>query len=141
MHLTAEVEHPFSGPTGWFEAKGDEILLDEPLLAALPEKPRELVRSLDARGTVNFDLRTWRAAGRRAGPPASPAGLERLLGPLQQVPLSAEQRPRRAGDDRRRLDAAGPRREQQHRRGSPATEPERPRRCEQGNELVLETCR
>ncbi len=58
--LTAEVEHPFAGPTGWFKAKGDEILLDEPLLAALPEKSRELVRALDARGTVNFELRTWR---------------------------------------------------------------------------------
>ncbi len=60
VHLTAEVEHPFCGPAGWFQAKGEEILLDEALLAALPEKPRELVRSLDARGTVNFDLRTWR---------------------------------------------------------------------------------
>ncbi len=60
VRLTAEVAHPFSNPTGWFEAKGDDIQLDEPLLAALPEKPREVVRSLDPRGTVNVYLRMWR---------------------------------------------------------------------------------
>jgi hypothetical protein len=60
VRLTAEIEHPFSDPTGWFEAKGEEIQLDEALLAALPEKPRELLRALDVRGTMNFELRTWR---------------------------------------------------------------------------------
>ena len=60
VRLAAEVAHPFSGPVGWFEAKGDEIPLDEALLAALPEKPREVVRTLDPRGTVSFYARLWR---------------------------------------------------------------------------------
>ncbi|MBU4273370.1 MAG: AsmA-like C-terminal domain-containing protein [Planctomycetes bacterium] len=60
VRLTAEMAHPFSDPTGWFEAKGDNIQLDEALIAALPEKPRKVVRSLDPRGTVNFYARMWR---------------------------------------------------------------------------------
>ena len=60
VRLAAEVAHPFPVPTGWFEAKGDDLQLDEALLAALPEKPREVVRSLDPRGTVNFYVRMWR---------------------------------------------------------------------------------
>ena len=59
VRLAAEATHPFSAPTGWFEAKGDDIQLDESLLAALPEKPSEVVRALDPRGTVNFYLRMW----------------------------------------------------------------------------------
>ena len=60
VRLTAEVAHLFSGPTGWFEARGDDVQLDEALVAALPEKPREVVRSLDPRGKVNFYVRMWR---------------------------------------------------------------------------------
>ncbi|MEN6451917.1 MAG: AsmA-like C-terminal region-containing protein [Thermoguttaceae bacterium] len=59
-HLTAEIDHALSAPSGWFEAKGDEILLDETLLAALPEQSRALAHALDIRGTVNFGLRVWR---------------------------------------------------------------------------------
>ncbi len=60
VRLAAEMTHPFSNPTGWFEAKGDNIQLDEALFAALPEKSRKVVRSLDPRGTVNFYARMWR---------------------------------------------------------------------------------
>ncbi len=60
VRLTAEMAHPFSDPTGWFEAKGDNIQLDEALFAALPEKSRKVVRSLDPQGTVNFYARMWR---------------------------------------------------------------------------------
>jgi hypothetical protein len=60
VRLTGESVHPFSEPTGWFEAKGDGIPLDESLLAALPEKSSEVVRALQPRGTVNFYLRMWR---------------------------------------------------------------------------------
>jgi len=60
VRLTAEIAHPLSGPTGWFEARGDKIQIDETLLAALPEKSKKVVRSLDPRGTVNFYVRMWR---------------------------------------------------------------------------------
>ena len=67
--------------------QGDNIQLDERLLVALPEKPQEVVRSLDPAGTVDF-LRAdvAREAG-RADAPASAAGAEPLLDPLQQVSL------------------------------------------------------
>ncbi|MEN6558152.1 MAG: AsmA-like C-terminal region-containing protein [Thermoguttaceae bacterium] len=55
VRLSAAVDHPFSHePTGQFEATGDDIPLDESLIAALPEKPRKVVRSLNPAGTVNF---------------------------------------------------------------------------------------
>ncbi|MEN6459701.1 MAG: AsmA-like C-terminal region-containing protein [Thermoguttaceae bacterium] len=60
VQLKAAVDHPFSGPSGWFVAHGDDILLDQPLLAALPEKSRNVLCSLDAHGTANFELRIWR---------------------------------------------------------------------------------
>ncbi len=60
LRLTADVAHPFAGPSGWIEIQGDDLQLDESLLAALPEKPREVVRSLDPHGAVNFYVRLWR---------------------------------------------------------------------------------
>ena len=60
VRLTVDMAHPFTGPVGRFEAKGDDIQIDEALLAALPEKSRKVVRALDPRGTVNFFLRMWR---------------------------------------------------------------------------------
>ena len=90
VRLAAEVAHPLSGPTGWFEAKGDDIQLDEALIAALPEKPREVVRSLDPRGTVELLPADVARSARRTDAPASPAGAEPLLDPLQQVSLSVD---------------------------------------------------
>ncbi len=58
--LAAEFTHPFSGPIGWFEVKGDDIQLDEAIVTALPDKPREVVRSLAPRGSLNFYTRFWR---------------------------------------------------------------------------------
>ncbi len=60
VRLEAEFAHPFSGPTGWFEIKGDDIQLDEAMITALPDKPREVVRSLAPQGTLNFYTRLWR---------------------------------------------------------------------------------
>jgi hypothetical protein len=60
LRLTADVAHPFADATGWVEVQGDDLQLDESLLSALPEKPREVVRSLDPHGTVNFYVRMWR---------------------------------------------------------------------------------
>jgi hypothetical protein len=74
VRIAAEVANPFSGSTGWFEAKGDDVQIDEALVAALPEKPREVVRSLDPHGTVNFYLRMWRSR------PGEPLHQHLLLG-------------------------------------------------------------
>ncbi len=60
VRLDAEVANPFSGPTGWLEAKGDALAIDEPLMAALSKKPQDAIRSLNPRGTLNFFLRLWR---------------------------------------------------------------------------------
>ncbi len=60
VRMTAEVARPLNGPTGWFEAKGDDIQIEQALIQALPEKSREVAQSLDPRGTVNFYYRCWR---------------------------------------------------------------------------------
>ena len=61
VHLTAAVAAPFSSaPTGWFEARGSDLQIDEALIAALPEKPQEVARSFDPRGTVGLYVRMWR---------------------------------------------------------------------------------
>ncbi|NUQ65678.1 MAG: hypothetical protein HUU20_24675, partial [Pirellulales bacterium] len=60
VRLSAEVRQPLSAPYGWVEARGDNIQLDEKLFSALPAKQRNVLRSLDPRGTVNFYFRSWR---------------------------------------------------------------------------------
>jgi hypothetical protein len=60
VRVTADVARPFADSAGWIEVQGDDLQIDESLLAALPEKPREVVRSLDPHGTVNFYARMWR---------------------------------------------------------------------------------
>jgi hypothetical protein len=62
IDLTAEANGPFSSnPTGWFEAHTSDLQIDEALIAALPPKPREVVRSLDPRGTLAAHVRIWRS--------------------------------------------------------------------------------
>ncbi len=60
VRMKAEVTRPLNGPTGWFEAKGDELQIDKEIIKALPEKSQEVAQSLNPRGTVNFDYRCWR---------------------------------------------------------------------------------
>lgn len=61
VRLKAEITRPLSGPTGWFEAKGDDIQIEPGMIQALREdKTREVVQSLDPRGSINFEYRCWR---------------------------------------------------------------------------------
>jgi hypothetical protein len=60
VRLAAEARDPFGRPFGWFEAKGDDIQLDEALIAALPDQTRKLARAFDPRGKVNVYFRLWR---------------------------------------------------------------------------------
>ncbi len=66
VDITAEISRPLSAPTGWFEARGDEVPVDETLVSALPEKSREVVTSLDPRGRFGFYVRMWRDAPEQA---------------------------------------------------------------------------
>ena len=89
VHVDAKWQHPLSAPVGWMEVKGDDLPLDEKLLAALPERPRAVARALDLRGTINFRYNLWRQspAGKRAPAPRRPR--QSLLGPLREIPLLA----------------------------------------------------
>ncbi len=60
VSLSAEVSHPDSAPVGWFEAKADEIPVDERLMAALPPQPQAVVRSLDVHGNISVYARLGR---------------------------------------------------------------------------------
>lgn len=60
IRLTAEVRSPMHGAVGWFEARGEDLPLDEKLLMALPERNRSVVRALNARGVCEFFYRVWR---------------------------------------------------------------------------------
>ena len=50
-----------SGWSGWFDAKGEELPLDERLLVALPENARKVVRTLNPQGSCNFHVHISRA--------------------------------------------------------------------------------
>ncbi len=62
VRMKAEVRRPLNGPSGWFEARGEEIQIDKDIVKALPEKPREVAQSLNPRGTVNFEYSCRRDA-------------------------------------------------------------------------------
>lgn len=61
VRLSGEVQHALSESIGWIEIKGDDLPLDEKLLAAMPERSRSVVRSLEPKGTCDFQAKLWRA--------------------------------------------------------------------------------
>jgi hypothetical protein len=60
VRVRANWRHPLSAPVGSLEIKGNDLPLDEKLLAALPERSRAVARALDLRGTVSFQYNLWR---------------------------------------------------------------------------------
>jgi hypothetical protein len=60
IRLNADIARPGPNFTGWIEARGDNIPLDEKLLAALNDINRPVLRSLNPQGTFNFFMRSWR---------------------------------------------------------------------------------
>jgi hypothetical protein len=56
VQMNGEIRHPMSGATGWFQARCDDLPLDNKLLAALPDSARPVVQSLNARGTLKVDF-------------------------------------------------------------------------------------
>ena len=104
LRLTADVAHPFGDATGQFEVEGDDLQLDESLVAALTEKPRAgrpLARP--ARHAEHVYVRIWREK------PGEPMHHHLLLAsqpmfdPLPEVSLSDFRDSRHAGDVRRQL--------------------------------------
>ncbi len=65
VRVAAKVTGLSCGPTGWFEARGDELQIDEKLLIALPERSRAVVRALNPRGTISFLMRMLRDSPQR----------------------------------------------------------------------------
>ncbi len=60
VRIDAEITDALDGPHGWLRVQSSAIPLDEKLLAALPGGSREVVRSLQPRGTIRVDYRLWR---------------------------------------------------------------------------------
>lgn len=60
VRLTGEVPRPLDAPFGWLEVRGDDLPLDEKLLAAMPERQRAVVRSLHPQGSCSFQAKFWR---------------------------------------------------------------------------------
>jgi len=83
LHLTGEAGgHPVhvegavattAGGPGFVEVRGEGMRIDEPLLAALPPRSAEIVRSLRAAGTFDFAFRHERS-------PELPGGFANTLG-------------------------------------------------------------
>jgi hypothetical protein len=67
IRLAAEVHHPTGPSCGWFSARGENLPLDDKLLDALDDRSRNVVRSLNPQGTIDFSVRTWR--DKPGGPP------------------------------------------------------------------------
>jgi len=62
VRLDAQVLRQDAGPSGWFEASGEDLQLDRKLLDAMNEPSRAVVSSLHPSGTINCRVRIWRDA-------------------------------------------------------------------------------
>jgi hypothetical protein len=63
VRISGELQDPQQQGPGWIEVRGENLRLDEKLMMALDERPREVVRSLHPYGTIKMYCRTWRNAG------------------------------------------------------------------------------
>jgi hypothetical protein len=62
VRLDGELRDPLGGAWGWVEAKGEDLSVDEKLLAALPNHVQVFARALDLRGKLGFRYRLWRGS-------------------------------------------------------------------------------
>jgi hypothetical protein len=60
VRLNGEIQSPLVGATGWLEVKGNNLPIDEKLLAAMQERHRAVVRSLHPQGNCSFQAKLWR---------------------------------------------------------------------------------
>ena len=61
VQLEAQWHNPTESPVGWLEVRADDIQIDAKLLAALPDRSRRVVQSLNARGQMHCYVRMWRS--------------------------------------------------------------------------------
>ena len=135
VHIVGEIRNPTSGPTGWLRVKSDELPIDEKLLKALPPRGQSLARSMDLKGTIGFDVRTFPRHPRGADPSASEDPGQPLLAALRSLSLCHLECSRRNGNDRRQLVGPQPGRLQRHEPRDAATA--RSAHTPQGDELML----
>ncbi len=65
VRIDGQIFHPGEHFTGSVVVEGDNIPFDEKLMQAMPDKAREVLRSLNPQGTLNFYTRHWRDDGQR----------------------------------------------------------------------------
>lgn len=63
MRINGDIQNPGPQFTGWVEVEGNAVPIDDKLVAALPSKPRDVVRSMHPQGSVNVFARLWRDPG------------------------------------------------------------------------------
>lgn len=63
IRLVGQFKNPGPQFSGWIEVEGDTIPIDDKMVSALPDKPREVVRSLHPQGTLNVYARMGRDPG------------------------------------------------------------------------------
>jgi len=56
IQITGEIQNPGNNFTGRIQLSGKQLVMDQSMLAALPEKPREVVNSLHLAGAFNFQF-------------------------------------------------------------------------------------
>lgn len=60
MTITGEVLDPRPGAIGWATISGRDVAIESAMIDALPDKPREVIRSMHPRGKFNFNWRLER---------------------------------------------------------------------------------
>lgn len=61
VNVVANLDEMFSDhPIGWVTIEAAEIPIDEALITAIPDKPREVVRALDPHGVIGFTMQIGR---------------------------------------------------------------------------------
>ena len=63
VRLTGDIERLGADWTGRVSVDAKKLRVDEKLTRALPQRPREIVKSLDAHGTIDLSVQYWRDAG------------------------------------------------------------------------------
>ena len=107
VEITGRVSQPLTAPHGYFEIRGQRLELDEKLFSAMKEKPQLLVRSLDPRGTIDFNFSIFTEVPGQAPTKSLSVGLNRCSiryakfpYPLDNIQGTLEMQSDRPSEDR-----------------------------------------
>ena len=137
IRLRGEIHEPGADWTGSFTVESRNLRVDQKLSRALPPKPREIVESLHARGSIGLFVHYWRQAG-GAGAQSHLDPSQRLRPAVREIPLSDAQRPRRRRGQRPVLDVPGLARHERQRPGNVQRRHEAQRRWRQHSRHALQ---